>query len=248
MLVITEMALALVLLVGATLLIRTFIGLRSADSGIDAHNVLTLQTSLAGSNYGSTSKVNNFIIQAVRRIEAIPGVQAAATTIALPTETEIDLPFTIAGRPPANGQQFNGDEQWRSISAHYFSVFKIPLLRGRVYSESDTANSSKVVIINQAMAKKYWPKDDALGQVDHHRKGTRSAIRRRAQAGHWNRGGCPETGLRDSGVGVMYVPQSQVPEGDDTACEQCDSFVVGHQNGNGSAQLTPGDSARDSGE
>jgi predicted permease len=213
LLVVTEMALALVLLVGATLLIRTFVGLRSADSGIDAHNVLTLQTSLAGSKYANTAKVDNFIVQAVRRIEALPGVQVAATAIALPTDNEIDLPFTIAGKPPANGEQFNGDEQWRSVSMHYFSVFRIPLLRGRVYSETDTHNSTPVVIINQAMAKKYWPKGDPLGQVITIGKGLGPQFDDPPRQIVGIVGNVRETGLRESGVGVMYLPQSQVPEG-----------------------------------
>ena len=83
------------------------------------------------------------------RLESLPGVQSAATAIMLPIEGGIDLPFNIAGKPPAKGDMYNGDEQWRSVSAHYFSAFKIPLLRGRVFSEHDTGNSARVVIINR---------------------------------------------------------------------------------------------------
>ena len=165
LLVITEMMLALVLLVGASLLIRTFLGLRTADAGINAHNVLTFQTSLSGGRYGSTSKVTNFNTQVTRRIENLPGVSAASSAIVLPTQSEIDLPFTIAGKPPAKGSQYNGDVQWRFISPHYFSVFGIPVLRGRVFTETDTQNAAQSVIINQTMAKKYWPKEDPLGAV-----------------------------------------------------------------------------------
>jgi len=80
-LVISEVALALVLLIGATLLIRTFVGLRSVNPGFDAHNVLTFQTSLAGGAYGTTAKVDNFSTQVARRIESLPGVEAAASAI-----------------------------------------------------------------------------------------------------------------------------------------------------------------------
>ena len=125
----------------------------NANTGIDPRNVLTLETSLAGGNYAATAKVDNFATQAVRRIEAIPGVEAAATAIVLPIEAGVDLPFNIAGKPPTKGD-YNGDEQWRTVSAHYFQVFKIPLLRGRVFSETDTGNSSRVVMINEAMAKR----------------------------------------------------------------------------------------------
>ena len=111
-------------------------GLQNTNPGIDPRNILTVETSLAGGSYSTTAKVENFSTQGVRRIEAIPGVEAAATAIVLPIESGVDLPFNISGKPPAKGD-YNGDAQWRSVSAHYFQVFKIPLLRGRVFSETD---------------------------------------------------------------------------------------------------------------
>ena len=212
-LVASEMALALVLLTSAALLIRTFIGLSTANPGIDPHNVLTLQTSLAGGNYSTTEKVDNLIVQATRRLEAVPGVRSAAMTVVLPTDSEIDLPFTIAGKPPKAGQNYNGDEQYRFISPHYFSVFRIPLLRGRYLNERDTGNSAKVVIINSTMAKKYWPKEDPLGQVIVIGKGLGPAFDDGPRQIIGIVGDVRETGLGDTNVGVMYLPQSQVPEG-----------------------------------
>ena len=103
-LVVAEMALALVLLVGAALLIRSFIGLRSVDPGVDPHNVFTFQTSLAGGAYSTTARVSDFTTQVVRRVETLPGVEAAASTIALPVEAGIDLPFAIVGKPPDAGR------------------------------------------------------------------------------------------------------------------------------------------------
>jgi len=208
-----EMALALVLLISAALLIRTFVGLSTANSGIDAKNVLTLQTSLVGGNYSTTEKVDNLVVQVTRRLESLPGVQAAGAAIVLPTDSEIDIPFNIAGKAPKAGEQFNGDEQWRSVSADYFKVFKIPLLRGRYFSERDETNSAKIVIINQAMAKKYWPKQDALGQVITIGKGLGPQFLDDPREVVGIVGNVRETGLSDSDVGVMYIPQSQVPEG-----------------------------------
>src|SRR5207247_8099389 len=75
-----------------------------------------------------------------------------------------DLPFSIVGQPPTRGD-YNGDEQWRSVSPHYFQTFKIPLKRGRTFTEGDADNSTRVVIINEAMARKYWPQGDPLGQL-----------------------------------------------------------------------------------
>ena len=211
-LVVAEMALALVLLVGAALLIRSFVGLRSVDPGLDPHNVFTFQTSLAGSAYSTTASVSNFTTQVVQRIETLPGVEAAASTIVLPVEAGVDLPFTIIGKPPASGE-YNGDEQWRSVSPHYFRVFKIPLLRGRPFSETETGASSRVVIINDAMAKKYWPKEDALGQMIVIGKGLGPQFEEPPRQVVGIVGNVRENGLGNADVGVMYVPQSQMTEG-----------------------------------
>jgi predicted permease len=212
LLVVSEVALALVLLVGAALLIRTFAGLQTAKSGIEPRGVLTLQTSLAGGNYTTTAKVDNFSTQAVQRIEAIPGVEAAATAIALPIENGIDLPFAIANKPPAKGD-YNGDEQWRSVSPHYFQVFKIPLLRGRVFTQTDAGNSSHVVIINEAMAKRYWKTEDPIGQVITIGKGLGPQFEDPPRQIVGIVGTVRENGLNRADTGVMYIPQSQVPAG-----------------------------------
>jgi putative ABC transport system permease protein len=212
-LVASEIALALVLLIGASLLIRTFVGLRSANPGIDARNVWTFETAM-GENYSTTVKVDNLTTQAVRRLESLPGVEAAASMIALPITNGIDLPFNIAGKPaPAAGAQYHGDEQWRSVSPHYFQVFRIPVLRGRAFRETDTANSARVLVINEAMAKKYWPNEDALGQVLTIGKGLGPEFEEPARQVIGIVGSVRETSLRDGLVPVMYVPQSQQPEG-----------------------------------
>ena len=147
------------------LLIRSFVGLSNVNGGIDPHHVLTMQTSLAGERYATTEKVDNFTTQVLRRIEAIPGVESASTSIVLPMTNEIDLPFDIAGKPLKAGQQYAGSEQWRSISPHYLATFKIPLQTGRAFSERDSSNSAKVILINRAMAKKYWKNENPIGQV-----------------------------------------------------------------------------------
>jgi predicted permease len=212
LLVITEVALALVLLVGAALLIRSFVGLRSVNPGFDPKNVLTFQTSLTGRGYGTSASVDALSTQAIRRIEAIPGVQFAASTIALPVENGIDLPFAIVGRAPSSGD-YNGDEQWRSVSPHYFDAFRIPLVRGRLFSENDTGGNARVVIINQAMAQKYWAKDDPVGQAIVIGKGLGPQFDDPPRQIVGIVGNVRENGLQNAGVGVMYLPQSQVPEG-----------------------------------
>jgi putative ABC transport system permease protein len=146
-LVVAEIALALVLLSGAALMIRSFAGLRSANPGIDPRHVLTFETAMGGKGYDSTAKVERFGAEAVRRLEGLPGVEAATMTVMLPGAGYggIDLPFNIVGRPAKNGDQYNGDEQYRFISPHYFSAFHVPVVRGRAFMIGDTGNSPHVV-------------------------------------------------------------------------------------------------------
>ncbi len=211
-LVVLEMALSLVLLIGAALLIRTFVGLRAVSPGLDPHGVLTLQTSMAGGSYATTAQVDAFSIQVEQRLQALPGVLAAGSSIVLPMENGVDLPFTIAGHQPSKGK-YEGDEQWRSVSGEYFKVFRIPLLRGRVFTERDKGNGSPSVIINDVLAKKYWPKSDPVGQtiVIGEGLGPQFADPPRQVVGIV--GSVAETGLSDGKVPVMYIPQSQTPQG-----------------------------------
>ena len=163
-LVVIEMALALVLLVGAVLLVRTFIGLRDVRPGFDVQNVLTMRTSLAGSHYETTHQVETLARNVLERIDGLPGVKAAGLALMMPTQGGADLPFRIEGRPLTGGNMYHGDEQWRVISPGYFEAFEIPLVRGRVFSDRDTTGAASVAVINAAMAKKYWRGDDPIGQ------------------------------------------------------------------------------------
>ncbi|MDP8988542.1 MAG: ABC transporter permease, partial [Acidobacteriota bacterium] len=107
----------------------------------------------------------------------------------------------------------NGDAQWRSVSAHYFQVFRIPLLRGRVFSETDSGNSSRVVLINQAMAKRYWKGEDPVGQVVTIGQGLGPQFDDPPRQVIGVVGTVRESGLQKADIDVMYIPQSQVPEG-----------------------------------
>ena len=211
-LVVSEMALALILLVGAALMIRTFVRLRNIQPGFDSHDVLTLQTSMTGGRYSTTAQMENLIRQAAQRIEGLPGVESAASAVMLPIEGGIDLPFTIEGRPLASGERFTGDVQWRSVSAHYFNVFKIPLLRGRVFDDRDTGKSARVVIINEAMAKKYWPKEDAVGKIITIGKGIGPEFEEPPRQIAGVVGSVRENGLTSGDQPVMYIPAGQVQD------------------------------------
>jgi predicted permease len=213
LLVISEITLAVVLLAGAALMIRTFAGLRSVSTGFDAANVLTMKTSMSGSRYATTAQAEIMVRQATERIEALPGVEYAACTIMLPMEGGIDIPFSVVGRTPKNGSKWEGDEYWRYVSPHYFEAMGIPLLRGRYFDRRDTGSSSRIVIINEALAKKYWPKGDPLGQQILIGKGLGPEFEEPAREIVGVVGSVTEAGLGNGKVPVMYVPQGQVTDG-----------------------------------
>jgi len=162
-LVITELALALVLLTGAALLMRSFVALRAVDPGFDPHNILTMEMSLTGERFEKTSSVAQLVREAQRRLESLPGVVAVASSEMLPLESTFGSSFIIEGRPLTDSP-VHGGAGMRPVSARYFEVFRIPLLRGRMFTERDDSAASGAVIINQAMAKKYWPTGDPIGE------------------------------------------------------------------------------------
>lgn len=161
LLVVSEMALALVLVIGAALLIRTFMKLQAVDPGFDTHNVLTMAMSISGERFQKTSGVAQVIHDGTERINAVPGVTAAAAACCLPLQGGFGLPFNIVGR--ANGNNPNtGGAGYFPVSWSYFDVFKVPVLRGRSFRENDNGSAPGVVIINEAMARQFWPKGDPL--------------------------------------------------------------------------------------
>jgi len=211
-LVVTEMALALVLLVGATLLIRTFSSLRTVDPGFNTHNVLTMQMSLNGVRFEKSAGTDQVVREAERRIAALPGAEAVAASCCTPLQGGIDMPFNIAGRAPTEGP-YNGDVQWRDVSPDYFKALQIALIRGRVFTDADAANAAHVVLINEAMAKQFWPKEDPLGQVMIIGKGVGPEFEEPSRQIIGIVADVRETGLNEPDIPAMYVPISQVPDG-----------------------------------
>jgi putative ABC transport system permease protein len=161
-LVVFEVAISLVLLVGAGLLVETFKKLSSVEPGFNPHNVVTMQMSLTDDRFRTTEAATSFCNRIVTRLEALPGVLSAGITDALPLEPGRDLPFEIIGHPTSEDDMPN--EQIRAISPHYFSAMSIPFVTGRPFTERDTRQSAGVAIINEALARKYFPKQSPLGQ------------------------------------------------------------------------------------
>ncbi|MCU1314806.1 MAG: hypothetical protein JWN63_128, partial [Candidatus Acidoferrum typicum] len=211
-LVVTEMALALVLLVGAALLIRTFGALRSVDPGFDARNVLTMQMSLTGARFNKAAGVNQLVREVQRRVESLTGVIALASTCCLPLEGGFGLPLTIEGRPLTDGP-FHGGASWHPVSPRYFQVFKIPLVRGRMFTDRDDGGAVPVVLINEGLAKQFWPNSDAVGQRITIGKGIGPEFAEAPREIVGIVGDVRGQGLNNNPDPIMYVPVAQVTDG-----------------------------------
>ena len=162
-LVTAEVGIAVVLLSGAVLLIRSFVALHSVDPGFDPQNLLTLTISLDGPKYASTRVVDGLAHHIVEKLERIPGIEAATLTSGgLPFAASMDMAFDIPGRPPERGFKFTGDVLWPFISGHYFQALGVPLASGRLPRDGETSDT---VVINQAMARRFWPNQNPVGQT-----------------------------------------------------------------------------------
>ena len=168
LLVISEVSLALVLLICAALLIRTFIALRGVGPGFDTRNVLTMEMSLNGERYQKTDGVAQLLRDGRERVNAIPGVEASAAGYWLPDDVEDDALFGFVGRTTEKGCCVT---KWMSITPGYLSLFKIPILLGRDFTENDNVDAPGVDLINEAFARKFWPNEDPVGQ--HVKRGKR---------------------------------------------------------------------------
>src|SRR5580698_9258623 len=137
LLVVSEVSLALVLLVGASLLIRTFVALREVDPGFNAHNVWVSEMALNGPKFEKTAGVAQVMRDGRQRLLAAPGVVSAAATDALPLVGGFGLPFSIVGKPPTDGP-YTGGAGYMSVTPGYFDTFKIPVVKGRDFADTDT--------------------------------------------------------------------------------------------------------------
>ena len=160
-LVVSEVAVALVLLIGAGLLINSFLRLQRVDRGFDARNLLTLNLTL--SRYSTTEQQIAFLRQILERTGETPGVRAVGLTSTLPLRGGPSTGFVIEDAPPvAQGDEPSADI--RVVDSNYFRAMGIPLRAGRPFAETDSTTAPKVMVINEHMARRFWPGEDPIGK------------------------------------------------------------------------------------
>jgi putative ABC transport system permease protein len=163
LLVVSEIALALTLLIGAGLLVRSFVRLQQVKPGFDTSHSVTMEINLSQSKYPKREQRAAFLRQALDRIKAMAGVEFAGATHRLPLKGNSGSGLMIEGRPePLPGQEISIN--YRSVSPDYFQALGAPLVRGRTFTEQEGWSEAGAIIINQAAARRYWPDEDPLGK------------------------------------------------------------------------------------
>ena len=218
-LVVGEVALALMLLVAATLLIRTSLALRAVDAGFQPANVITTRTSVTATRYETREGLTELTRIGAEQIRSLPGVLSVSAGCCMPLETVWQLPFVVEGRPPesltrSGALSYSGFAGWTFVAPGYFDVLRIPILRGRDFSTVDTAGAPGVVLINEEMARRFWPGRDPLGDRLIVGRGMRPEYSEepiRQIVGIV--GNVRDTDLTRNARPGMYVPLAQEPDG-----------------------------------
>lgn len=163
-LIVSEVALALLLSVGAGLMIRSFVRLQQVSPGFEANNLLTMNIALPRQKYREPQQANAFFDQLAERIKTVPGVKSVGGVDPLPfSNSNVTTSFVIEGAPaiPLADRPSVGE---RAVTPTYFETMGIPLLKGRSFTAQDRDNTPQVIIVNEAVASRYWPNQDAIGK------------------------------------------------------------------------------------
>jgi len=208
-LLVSQIALSLLLLIGAGLMVRSFLLLTSVSLGFQPDNVLTFWSSLSAAKYRSSATLASFYQQTLERISAVPGVEAVALASSLALNGGIQVPMRIEGQPtPPPGEETN--VVYQAITPDYFRVMRIPLLKGRLIAATDGKDAPLVLLVNQKFVSRFFPGVDPLGQ---HLIGGMGGEKRREVVGVV--GDVREGGLASDPSPEIYVPlfQAWVPPG-----------------------------------
>jgi putative ABC transport system permease protein len=164
LLVITEVALALVLLIGAGLMIKSFYGLLQVRPGFNPEKLLTMEISLRGTNYSESDKRAEFFRNVLERVKNQPGVESAGVTASLPLSRNEHMYGLIMEGQSNTASATLPTSSYAAVSADYFSTMGIPLVKGRYFTEQDNKSGRRVAIINEALARRYFPNEDPIGK------------------------------------------------------------------------------------
>jgi putative ABC transport system permease protein len=208
LLVVAEVTLSLVLLIGAGLMIKSFVGLSRVEPGFNPSNVVVMDLTLAGEKYDKTEPRVSFYQQLLGKIASLPGVERVGAVNILPLSgSNTSANFTVEGRtPPPKGQE--PDAGWRAVSPAYTATMNIPLRRGRYLSDSDDREDApRVMLINDALAARFFPGQDPLGK--------RLDFGDAAKKGYWEIvgvvGNVRTEGLEEKIVPEVYVAHAKSP-------------------------------------
>ncbi len=207
LLVVGQVALSLMLLVGAGLLLRSFARLLRVDPGFDSRDVLTMNVSLSTVKYAKPEQQVAFFDDVLRRVLAIPGVRGAAISAALPLSWKRITPMLPEGQPavPLAERPFIDIE---AISPHWFETMRVPLRSGRAFTDADNAQARKVVIVNETFARRFWPNQNPLDEHVLIGRQTEAATVVGVAADVKNKG------LEQEAQPQIYVPFPQLPWAD----------------------------------
>ena len=202
-LAVAQMAFSVVLLIGAVLLVRSFVELRRIDLGFSREQALTVRTTLPQSSYPNDTTVIGLYRALRQRLSELPGVAAVGATRLLPlTGTIGDWSITLEGKPRAPGENPNGD--WQVATPGYFESMRMKLMRGRFFTDADNEAAPIVAVINETMATRYWPTEDAIGKRFHIGTAERPWITIVGIVGQVRHNAVTETSRAE-----MYVPHAQ---------------------------------------
>jgi len=205
-LVVAEMALALMLLAGAGLLVRSFVRVQQVDPGFNAKNVLTAFVMLPPSKYPEPRRQAQFFYEVMERIASLPGVECAGAADSAPMLTNDTGPVSIEGHPVVRDEEKIETERPK-ITPDYFRAMGIPLSRGRTFTWADNESSLPMAIINEAAARQYWPSEDAMGKRVKLEDGSAPVWRQIVGIV----GDVREDGLVKAGRPEVYAPLLQAP-------------------------------------
>ena len=162
-LVVSEVALALVLLISAGLLIKSFVRCRETDPGFQPERLMTMSLALPDSTYKQATQIRSFYRQLIDRTQALPGVKAAGASTDLPLEGAWTRIFTVEGYHPPPGEQLNMCSH-SMILGGYLQALGVPLIRGRIFTDQDRPGSVPVIVVSKSIADRFWPNQDPIGK------------------------------------------------------------------------------------